>query len=174
MLGAIAAGCRLGYEQMNNAALAKPQELPGFKKRSRFDWVMGGQRAGNNALADVGLRLSAAAAVVPTLGANVRSGPATGRGADQAHLHLAGPPSGVPEVRDCTQLRLGSLRVMLWRRPRPRDRPVDNAPMNRELRRHTRDRTDTQLVLPTELPGRIHRGVSVHKRPPDPIGVTVG
>ncbi len=46
--------------------------------------------------------------------------------------------------------------------------------MNAELRRHTRDRADTELMLPTKLLEQIHFGFPVHARPPDPVGVTVG
>ena len=38
--------------------------------------------------------------------------------------------------------------------------------MNTELRRHTGDRADTKLMLPTELLKQIHFGFPVHKRPP--------
>ena len=44
----------------------------------------------------------------------------------------------VDEVRHRTQLRLGPLRVMLRRRQRSSDRPAHHAPMNAELRSHTR------------------------------------
>ena len=80
----------------------------------------------------------------------------------------------VDEVRDRAELRLGPRRVMLCRRQRTRDRPPHNAPMNAELRRHTRDRADPKLMLPTELLEQFHFGFPVHKRPPDPIGITVG
>ena len=40
--------------------------------------------------------------------------------------------------------------------------------------RHTGDRADTKLMLPTELLEQIHFGFPVHKRPPDLVGVTVG
>lgn len=80
----------------------------------------------------------------------------------------------VNEVRERAQLRLAPFRVMLWRRQRSGDRPAHQAPMNTELRRHTRDRADTKLMLPTELLKQIHFGFPVHKRPPDSIEVTVG
>jgi hypothetical protein len=80
----------------------------------------------------------------------------------------------VDEVRDRTQLRLGSLRVMLDRWQRPRDRPAHHATMHTELRCHPRDRADPKLMLPTELLEQIHFGFPVHKRHPDLIGVTVG
>src|SRR5271156_1040239 len=80
----------------------------------------------------------------------------------------------VDEVRDRAQLRLAPFRVMLRRRQRSGDRPADNASVNTELRRHTRDRADTKLMLPTELLEQIHFGFPVHKRPPEPIGATVG
>ena len=80
----------------------------------------------------------------------------------------------VDEVRDRAELRLGPLRVMLRRRQRARDRPAHNAPMNTELRGHARDRANTKLMLPTELLEQFHFGFPVHKRPPDPIGVTLG
>ena len=63
---------------------------------------------------------------------------------------------------------------MLRRWQRSGDRPADNASVNTELRRHTRDRADTKLMLPTELLEQIHFGFPVHKRPPEPIGATVG
>jgi hypothetical protein len=50
---------------------------------------------------------------------------------------------------------------------------ADNPPMDAELRRHTRDRADTKLMLPTELLEQIHFGFPVHKRPPDPVAGTV-
>ena len=80
----------------------------------------------------------------------------------------------VDEVRDRAQLRLAPFRVMVRRRQGSGDRPADNAPMNTELRGHTRDRADTKLMLPTELLKQIHFGFPVHKRPPDAIRVTVG
>jgi len=76
----------------------------------------------------------------------------------------------VDEVRHRTQLRLGPLRVMLWRRQRARDRTAHHAPMHTELRGHPRDRADPKLMLPTELLEQIHFGFPVHKRPPDPSG----
>jgi len=48
----------------------------------------------------------------------------------------------------------------------------DNAPMNTRLCRHTRDRADTKLVLPTELLEQIRLGFPVHKMTPDPTNLT--
>ena len=76
----------------------------------------------------------------------------------------------VDEIRDGAELRLGPFRVMLWRRQGARNRPADNAPMNTELRGHTRDRANTKLMLTTELLEQFHFGSPVHKRPPDSIG----
>ena len=75
---------------------------------------------------------------------------------------------------DRAQLWLGPFRIMLRRRQSTRDRPAHNAPMNPELCRHTGDRADPKLMLPTELLEQFHFGFPVHKRHPDLIGGTVG
>jgi len=63
---------------------------------------------------------------------------------------------------------------MLPRRQGAADRPADNPPMDTELRGYPRDRADPKLMLPTELLEQFHFGFPVHKRHPDPIGITVG
>ena len=80
----------------------------------------------------------------------------------------------VDERLDRTQLRLGTLWVMLRGRQGARDRPAHNAPMNTKSCCHTGNRPDPKLMLPTELFEQFHFGFLVHKRHPDPIGITVG
>jgi hypothetical protein len=63
---------------------------------------------------------------------------------------------------------------MLRRRQRASDRPAYHPPMNAELRGDARDRADPKLMLTTELLEQFQFGFPVHKRPPDPIGLTVG
>jgi hypothetical protein len=46
--------------------------------------------------------------------------------------------------------------------------------MNTKFCRHTGNRPDPKLMLPTELFEQFHFGFPVHKRHPDPIGITVG
>src|SRR5260370_4338537 len=53
------------------------------------------------------------------------------------------------------------------------DRPSHNAPENAEVSRHAGGRADPKFGLPTELPEQFHLAFPVHKRHPDPIGMTV-
>jgi hypothetical protein len=80
----------------------------------------------------------------------------------------------VDEIRDRAELRFDPFRIMLPRRQGTRDRPAHNAAMNAELRGDTRDRANTKFMLPTELLEQFHFGFPVHKRPPDPVGGTLG
>jgi hypothetical protein len=73
----------------------------------------------------------------------------------------------------CTELRLAPCWVTVPWRQRTGDSLANNATMNTELRGNSRDRANTKFMLPTELFEQIHFGFPVHKRPPDPTGVTV-
>ena len=80
----------------------------------------------------------------------------------------------VDERRDRIQLGFNPRGVAMPWRQRARNRLPHHPAMHAELRRHTGDRADTELMLLTELLEQFHSGFPIHSEPPGRTGQTLG
>ena len=80
----------------------------------------------------------------------------------------------VNERHHSVQLRLDPCRIPMRRRQRTSDRLPHHSTVHAKFGRYPRDRSNTELVLLTELLKQFHSGDPIHSEPPGKTRATVG